>query len=71
MKEYNEKTVIQTLEWLLDNSDEVMHGNAISSYGCLYYDTHNSLIDAIGLLGGDVSKYDYIDPDNPDIGGRV
>jgi len=33
-------------------------------------DVHNGLIDAIGLLGGDVTKYSYIDPNNPDIEGR-
>jgi len=71
MKEYNEKTIIKALQWLLDSSEDVLLGNAVSPVGTLYYDTHNSLIDAIGLLGGDVSKYDYIDPDNPDIDGRV
>ena len=56
---------------LLDNSDDVLGGNAVSTKNCLYWDTHNSLIDAIGLLGGDVTEYSYIDPDNPDMEGRT
>jgi hypothetical protein len=32
-------------------------------YLLVYYDIHNSLIDAISLLGGDVSNYNYIDPE--------
>ena len=48
-----------------------MSSNAVSStHGCLYYDVHNSLIDAVSLLGGDVDKYEYVDPENPDIEGR-
>mgnify|MGYP003652162210 CR=1 FL=1 len=71
MKEYNEQTVIRSLKALLDSSDNLMQGNGASLQGCLYYDTHNSLIDAIGLLGGDVTEYKYIDPSNPDREGRV
>jgi hypothetical protein len=71
MKEYNETSVIVACKNLLDNSEDVLGGNAVSTKGCLYWDTHNSLIDAIGLLGGDVTMYSYIDPDNPDIEGRT
>ena len=71
MKEYNETSVIVACKNLLDNSDDVLRGNAVSTKGCLYWDIHNSLIDAIGLLGGDITKYSYIDPDNPDIEGRI
>ena len=71
MKEYNEDTIHAALCNLLDSSEQVLVGNAVSSSGCLYYDTHNGLIDAIGLMGGDVTKYSYIDPDNPDIEGRT
>jgi len=71
MKEYNETSVIVACKNLLDNSDDVLQGNAVSTKGCLYWDIHNSLIDAIGLLGGDITKYSYIDPDNPDIEGRI
>ena len=71
MKEYNETSVIVACKNLLDNSDDVLRGNAVSTKGCLYWDIHNSLIDAIGLLGGDITKYSYIDPDNPDMEGRI
>ena len=71
MKEYNETSVIVACKNLLDNSDDVLRGNAVSTKNCLYWDTHNSLIDAIGLLGGDVTEYSYIDPDNPDMEGRT
>mgnify|MGYP003669034615 FL=1 len=71
MKEYNETSVIVACKNLLDNSDDVLGGNAVSTKNCLYWDTHNSLIDAIGLLGGDVTEYSYIDPDNPDMEGRT
>ena len=71
MKEYNETSVIVACKNLLDNSDDVLRGNAVSTKGCLYWDIHNSLIDAIGLLGGDITKYNYIDPDNPDMEGRT
>jgi hypothetical protein len=71
MKEYNDTSVIVACKNLLDNSDDVLRGNAVSTKGCLYWDIHNSLIDAIGLLGGDITKYSYIDPDNPDIEGRI
>ena len=71
MKEYNETSVIVACKNLLDNSDDVLRGNAVSTKGCLYWDIHNSLIDAIGLLGGDITKYSYIDPDNPDMEGRT
>ena len=71
MKEYNETSVIVACKNLLDNSDDVLGGNAVSTKNCLYWDTHNSLIDAIGLLGGDVTMYSYIDPDNPDMEGRT
>ena len=71
MKEYNETSVIVACKNLLDNSDDVLRGNAVSTKGCLYWDIHNSLIDAIGLLGGDVTMYSYIDPDNPDMEGRT
>jgi len=71
MKEYNETSVIVACKNLLDNSDDVLRGNAVSTKGCLYWDIHNSLIDVIGLLGGDITKYSYIDPDNPDMEGRI
>ena len=71
MKEYNEESATSAIENLLCSSTEVLSGNGVSSTGCLYYDIHNGLIDAIGLLGGDVTKYSYIDPDNPDMEGRV
>ena len=71
MKEYNETSVIVACKNLLDSSDDVLGGNAVSLKGCLYYDIHNSLIDAIGLLGGNVTEYSYIDPDKPDIEGRT
>ena len=71
MKEHNETSVIVACKNLLDNSDDVLRGNAVSTKNCLYWDTHNSLIDAIGLLGGDVTEYSYIDPDNPDMEGRT
>jgi len=62
MKEHNPETVIRTLKYLLDGSNDVLSSNAVSStHGCLYYDVHNSLIDAISLLGGDVSNYNYVD----------
>tara|TARA_R110001583_G_scaffold38522_1_gene124509 strand:- start:164 stop:382 length:219 start_codon:yes stop_codon:yes gene_type:complete len=71
MKEYNEQSAIMACKNLLGNSHDVLSGNGVSSTnGCLYYDIHNGLIDAIGLLGGDVTKYSYIDPNNPDIEGR-
>jgi hypothetical protein len=71
MKEHNPETVIRTLKYLLDGSNDVLSSNAVSStHGCLYYDVHNSLIDAVSLLGGDTSNYGYIDPENPDIEGR-
>ena len=71
MKEYNEESATSAIESLLCSSKEVLSGNGVSSTGCLYYDTHNGLIDAIGLLGGDVTQYSYIDPDNPDMEGRT
>tara|TARA_R110002050_G_scaffold7510_1_gene28939 strand:+ start:2867 stop:3085 length:219 start_codon:yes stop_codon:yes gene_type:complete len=71
MREHNPETVIRTLKYLLDGSNDVLSSNAVSStHGCLYYDVHNSLIDAVSLLGGDVDKYEYVDPENPDIEGR-
>jgi len=71
MKEYNEESATRAIENLLRSSKEVGFGNGVSPVGCLYYDVHNGLIDAIGLLGGDVTEYSYIDPDNPDMEGRV
>ena len=48
MKEHNPETVIRSLKYLLDGSDDVLSSNAVSSiHGCLYYDIHNSLIDAM------------------------
>tara|TARA_R100001460_G_scaffold44205_7_gene80879 strand:+ start:314 stop:523 length:210 start_codon:yes stop_codon:yes gene_type:complete len=62
MKEHNPETVIRSLKYLLDGSDDVLSSNAVSSiHGCLYYDIHNSLIDAISLLGGDINNYNYVD----------
>jgi len=71
MKEYNEESAITAIENLLRSSKCIPYGNGVSPESCLYYDVHNGLIDAIGLLGGDVTMYSYIDPDNPDMEGRV
>ena len=71
MKEYNEESAITAIENLLRSSRCIPYGNGVSPESCLYYDTHNGLIDAIGLLGGDVTQYSYIDPDNPDMEGRT
>ena len=70
MKEYNEQSAILACKNLLGFSHDLLSGNGVSSTGCLYYDVHNGLIDAIGLLGGDVTEYNYIDPNNPDVEGR-